>query len=159
MISIPKKIEDCSLEIRQEIRVKAPIEVTFESLLQQIGPANETHDGRPLPMKIEAWPGGRWFRDLGNENGHLWGHVQAIKRPTLLEFCGPMFASYPFNSNVQYRLSEEGGETVIRFQHLAFGFVDHEQSKGINEGWGSMIDRVKKAAEKSRGAGAAGAKR
>lgn len=154
MSSIPKKVEDCTLEIRQEIRVKAPIEATFESLLEQIGPANENYDGNPLPMKIEAWPGGRWFRDLGNGNGHLWGHVQAIKRPTLLEFCGPMFASYPFTSNVQYRLSEEGGETVIRFQHLAFGFVAHEQKKGINEGWGSMNGRVKKAAEKGN-AGAA----
>jgi uncharacterized protein YndB with AHSA1/START domain len=155
MISIPKKVEDCTLEIKQEIRVKAPIDVTFESLLEQIGPANERGDGTPMPMKIEAWPGGRWFRDLGNGNGHLWGHVQAIKRPTLLEFCGPMFASYPFTSNVQYRLSEEGGETVIRFQHLAFGFVDAEQRKGINEGWGAMNGRVKKAAEKEQ-AGAAG---
>jgi hypothetical protein len=25
------------------------------------------------------------MRDLGDGNGHLWGHVQAIKRPTLLE--------------------------------------------------------------------------
>ncbi len=33
-----------------------------------------------MPMKLEAWPGGRWFRDLGDGNGHLWGHVQAIKR-------------------------------------------------------------------------------
>jgi uncharacterized protein YndB with AHSA1/START domain len=156
MISIPKKVEDCTLEIRQEIRVKAPIDVTFESLLEQIGPANERGDGTPMPMKIEAWPGGRWFRDLGNGNGHLWGHVQAIKKPTLLEFCGPMFASYPFTSNVQYRLSEEGGDTVIRFQHLAFGFVDDEQRKGINEGWGAMNGRVKKAAEKAGRAGAAG---
>lgn len=155
MISIPKKIEDCALEINKEVRVKAPIEVTFESLLEQIGPANETHDGRAMPMKIEAWPGGRWYRDLGNGNGHFWGHVQAIKKPTLLEFCGPMFASYPFTSNVQYRLTEEGGETVITFRHVAFGLVEDEQKRGINEGWGSMIDRVKKAAEKSGQAGAA----
>jgi len=159
MISIPKKIEDCALEINQEIRVKAPIEVTFESLLEQIGPANETHDGKAMPMKIEAWPGGRWYRDLGNGNGHFWANVQAIKRPTLLEFAGPLFASYPFTSNVQYRLSKENGETVITFRHLAFGLVDDEQRKGINEGWISMIKRVKNAAEKARGAEAASANR
>ncbi|HEX3702577.1 MAG TPA: hypothetical protein VHU82_04550 [Vicinamibacterales bacterium] len=34
---------------------------------------------------LEAWPGGRWFRDLGDNTGHLWGHVQAIKPPTLPE--------------------------------------------------------------------------
>ncbi len=49
-----------------------------------------------MPMKIEPWPGGRWYRDLGDNNGHFWGHVQAIKRPTLLEITGPLLASYPF---------------------------------------------------------------
>ncbi len=82
----PKSIEDLMLTITQEIHVRAPIEVTFAALLEQIGPQNERHDGIKMPMKIEAWPGGRWYRDLGDNNGHLWGHVQAIKRPTLLEF-------------------------------------------------------------------------
>jgi len=44
-----------------------------------------------MPMKLEAWPGGRWYRDLGDNNGHYWGTVQAIKKPTLLEICGPLF--------------------------------------------------------------------
>ena len=47
-----------------------------------------------MPMMLEAWPGGRWFRDLGNGNGHLWGHVQAIKAPTLLEITGPLMMSF-----------------------------------------------------------------
>jgi len=66
-------------------------------------------NGTPMPMKLEAWPGGRWFRDLGEGNGHYWGTVQAIKHPTLLEFSGPLFMSQPVANNVQYRLSEENG--------------------------------------------------
>ena len=54
-----------------------------------MGPANEPPDGKRLPMKIAPGPGGRWYRDLGGDNGHFWGHVQAIKKPTLLEICGP----------------------------------------------------------------------
>ena len=46
-------------------------------------------------MKIEAWPGGRWFRALGNNTGHLWDHVQSIKPPKLLEIHGPLFMSTP----------------------------------------------------------------
>ena len=79
-----------TLNINQEIHVNASLEVTFDALLEQIGPHNEKPDGKPMPMKIEPWPGGRWYRDLGDNNGHLWGHVQAIKRPTLLEICGPL---------------------------------------------------------------------
>ena len=47
-------------------------------------------------MKIEAWPGGRWYRDLGDDNGHFWGNVQAIKQPTLLE--SPARCSCPIRS-------------------------------------------------------------
>src|SRR5580704_4813799 len=98
-------LENLTLNITQEIHVKASLEVTFEALLEQLGPGNEVTNGTPMPMKLEAWPGGRWFRDLGNGDGHFWATVQAIKRPTLLEFAGPLFMSYPVVSNVQYRLS------------------------------------------------------
>jgi hypothetical protein len=96
-----------TLSITEEIRVQAPIDVTFATLIEQLGPFNETPEGQSMNMKIEAWPGGRWYRDLGDGNGHFWGHVQAIKRPTLLEICGPLFMSYPVVSNLQYRLREE----------------------------------------------------
>jgi hypothetical protein len=98
-------------------------------------------------MKLEAWPGGRWFRDLGDGNGHFWASVQAIKRPSLLEFCGPLFMSYPVSNNVQYRLSEESGETVIRFRHSALGLIDEEHRKGVVTGWNHMGEMVRKRAE------------
>jgi len=107
MVSTALSLESLSLVVTQEILVKATLEKTFAALLEQLGPENDTPDGRKMPMKIEPWPGGRWFRDLGENNGHLWGHVQAIKRPTLLEITGPLFMSYAVTSNVQYRLSEE----------------------------------------------------
>jgi len=139
--------EDLTLNITQEIHVKASLEVTFNALLEQIGPANMAGEDNPMPMKIQPWPGGRWYRDLGNNNGHLWAHVQAIKRPTLLEFCGPLFASYPLVSNVQYRLTEADGGTKIVFRHTALGFIQDDHKSGVNKGWESMLDRVRKAAE------------
>jgi len=145
-----KAVEDLTLVVTHEIHVKAPIDVTFEALLEQIGPENQRDDGSPMPFTIEAWPAGRWYRDLGNGNGHLWGHVQAIKRPTLLEFSGPLFMSYPAANNVQYRLSEEEGGTLIKFQHLALGFIPEDHRKGVVGGWKHMLDRAGKAAEARR---------
>src|SRR5262244_4027383 len=84
-----------TLEVTREEKIAAPIEVVFETLLEQLGPLNETRPGSPLPMKLEPWPGGRWYRDLGNNTGHFWGHVQVIKPPALLEISGPLFMSYP----------------------------------------------------------------
>jgi len=142
-------IENLILNINQEIRVNASLEVTFASLLEQMGTENETPDGKPLPMKIEPWPGGRWYRDLGDNNGHFWGHVQAIKRPTLLEITGPLFASYPLVSNLQYRLSESDGGTLIQFRHSALGFIQEEHKRGVATGWSSLLERVRGKAESS----------
>lgn len=142
-------IESLSLLITQEIHVRASLENTFEALLEQIGPENESERGK-MPMKIEPWPGGRWYRDLGDNNGHLWGHVQAIKRPTLLEITGPLFMSSGVISNVQYRLSEENGETVIRFHHKAFGLIQDEHRRGVTPGWTNVNQRIKDRAERTK---------
>lgn len=148
-------IESLTLNITQEIHVRAPLETTFEALLEELGPASPHSDGTPMPMKVEAWPGGRWYRDLGDGNGHFWGHVQAIKKPTLLEFVGPLFMSYPVSSNVQYRLTAVEGGTLITFQHKAFGFIEEQHRKGVTTGWGSIHERVRKTAE-AKGSFAAG---
>jgi len=148
-------LDSLTLNINQEIHVKASLEVTFAALLEQLGPGNEVSNGTPMPMVLEAWPGGRWFRDLGDGNGHFWAHVQAIKRPTLLEFAGPLFMSYPVSSNVQYRLSETDGGTLIKFRHAALGLIQDDHRKGVTGGWGTINERVRKAAE-ANGSFAAG---
>jgi hypothetical protein len=151
MVLTATSIEDLTLEITQEMNVRAPLDVTFAALLDEMGPQNVTPDGTPLPMKLEAWPGGRWYRDLGDNNGHFWGHVQAIKRPTLIEIVGPLFASYPFVSNVQYRLSEANGGTLISFRHSALGLVQEQHRAGVNKGWSALLERIRTHAEKRIG--------
>jgi hypothetical protein len=150
MIATEQTLENLTLTINQEIHVQAPLDVTFAALLEQLGPGNETPDGKSLNMKIEPWPGGRWYRDMGDGNGHFWANVKAIMRPTLLEFAGPLFASFPFVSNVQYRLSEVDGGTLIAFRHAALGFVPDGQKAEMNKGWSAMNERVRIHAEAGR---------
>jgi hypothetical protein len=147
MIATAQSIENLTLNLMQEIRVHAPLKVTFAALLEQLGPEHDTLDGKRMPMKIEAWPGGRWHRDLGDANGHFWGHVQAIKRPTLLEITGPVFMSDPVVSNVQHRLCEQNGETLIKFQHTALGLIQDEHREGMERGWTHIHSRVRQRAE------------
>jgi uncharacterized protein YndB with AHSA1/START domain len=140
--------EGLTLNITQETYVKATMEATFEALLEQMGPHNERPDGTPMPMKIEAWPGGRWYRDLGGNDGHFWGNVQAIVRPRLLEICGPLFASSPLVSNVQYRLKEADGGTIISFRHSAIGSLPEDHRTGVNAGWAALLEKTRKRAER-----------
>ncbi len=143
-----------TINILKTIEIASPIEVVFASVLEELGPGSELPDGRPFPMKVEPWPGGRWFRDLGNNAGHLWGHVQVIKPPTLLELCGPMPMSFPAMNHVQYRLKAEGTMTTLTLHHRGMGLLGADHIQEMPKGWGHAVDRIKMVAErKLRGGG------
>src|SRR5258707_1850661 len=135
-----------SFEIGKEIEISAPIDIAFEATLEQLGPEGQMPGGKPFPMKIEPWPGGRWYRDLGKNAGHLWGHVQVIKPPTLLEVTGPLFMSYAAVSHIQYRLTEQGRGTHLSLVHRAFGEIAPEHRENVGKGWEHTLMRVQKRA-------------
>ena len=137
-----------TIEIQKTIDIAAPIEIAFEAMLEEIGPEAQIMDGTPMPFKLEAWPGGRWYRDLGTQTGHLWGHVQVIKPPTLLEISGPMMMSYPSANHIQYRFSAQGSRTQLAFIHRGFGLITQQHREGLPQGWNKWIDKIRDRAEK-----------
>lgn len=140
------------LEVVRDVEVAAPPDIVFETILEQLGPLNEGPEREPIPMKLEAWPGGRWFRDFGNNTGHFWGHVQSLIPNELLEIHGPMFMSAPAVSHVLYRLTEEKGATRIKFSHRAIGQIPEELLDGVdvNKGWNNHFVRIKERAERQK---------
>ena len=140
-------LENQTFTITEEINVRASLEQTFDSLIAQMGRLNESPDGTPLPMVLEPHPGGRWYRELGGDNGHLWGFVQSIKRHTLLEIWGPLFMSTGATSNLMYRLSETPEGTLISFRHTVVGPFPEEHRPRMGSGWAALHARVRKAAE------------
>ena len=137
-----------TLNVRKEMLIQAPVEIVWESLLEEMGPDGELPDGTKFPRVLEAWPGGRWYRDQGKNTGNLWGHVQVIKPPTLLEICGPMFMSYPVASHLQYRLKAEGERaTKLALVHQAIGLLDPQHMEGVNKGWEFINQHVRRIAE------------
>jgi uncharacterized protein YndB with AHSA1/START domain len=136
-----------SLSIQQEIEISAPIEAAWQAVLDQMGPKSEMPDGKPFPFTLEAWPGGRLFRDLGNSTGHLWGHVQVIKPPKLLEIWGPMMMSFPAINHIQYRLTAEGSQTRLQLSHRAIGIIDEKHREGLSQGFEFWVKRMKELAE------------
>lgn len=140
-----------SINLCKETDIAAPIETVFAAVLEELGPGSEMPDGTPFPMTIEAWPGGRLYRDLGDNAGHLWAHVQVIKPPRLLELRGPLFMSYPAINFVQYRLTEENGGTHLALTHRAFGEIPAEHREGVHEGWGHAVRRIAEIAAANAG--------
>jgi hypothetical protein len=152
------KIDDLTLDTLQSIDIKADIGDVFRSVLNRFGEGFiKAPDGESMQMTLEQWPGGRWFRDRGNGIGHLWGHVQVIKPPVLLELSGPLFMSYPALNHIELKLEQRPGGTRLDFRHRAIGFIDPEHRQGVTTGWKFVLDQV--AQDCSSKDGRAGARR
>ena len=132
------------LDTTQSIDINADIGAVFRSVLHRLGEGSTNAQGESMQMILEQWPGGRWFRDRGNGIGHLWGHVQVIKPPVLIELSGPMFMSYPAINHIELRLEEIPGGTKVALRHRAIGFIDPAHRAGVSGGWSHLLDVVAK---------------
>ena len=137
-------LEDLTLDSTQSIDIKAEIESVFRSVLHRLGEGFTKPDGESLHMIMEQRPGGRWFRNRGNGIGHLWGHVQVIKPPVLLELSGPLFMSYPALNHIEVKLEQRRGGTHVDLRHRAIGLIDPAHRQGVTIGWKYMLDTVAK---------------
>ena len=141
------KIDDLTLDVEQHVEINAPPEKVFPALLHNFGKGNTRPDGQSLQLELEAKPGGRWYRDRGNGVGHLWGFVQVIKAPELLELSGPMFMSYPAMNHVEMKVQKTAGGSKVTLRHRAIGMIDPEHRKNVSMGWNHMLQQLKKASE------------
>jgi hypothetical protein len=138
---------DLTLDIEQHIDIKAAPEKAFAAVLHRFGKGSTRTDGQSLELLLEPKPGGRWYRDRGNGVGHLWGFVQAIKPPTLLELSGPLFMSYPATNHIEIKIEPVAGGCRVALRHRAIGMIDPQHRKGVGTGWSHMLAEVKKDCE------------
>ena len=142
-----EKLEVQTLDFTTEAVIAAPIDITWDAVLAELGPEGSMPDEKgnvkPYPFVFEPWPGGHWYRDLGNKTGHFWGHVQVIKPPKLLEIFGPCYISYPATNHLQYRLTDEGGDrTRLKVTNRAFGYMPKDFMVGVEQGWEHGLKRI-----------------
>ena len=142
----PQSLDQTILEFSQEIKIEAPLADVFEGMVHRL---TDGHRGGPeaLPLELERQPGGRWFRDLGNGTGHLWGFVQSYKPPTLLEIFGPMFMSYPVSGHMIIRFEVAGEGTRLSFRYSAFGLLQDDHRTGIKTEFASMLADLQESVE------------
>jgi hypothetical protein len=144
-------LEDMTLDVEQHIEVKGAIGSVFRSVLNRLGEGNTRPDGVSMQMILEEWAGGRWFRDRGDGIQHLWGHVQVIKPPVLIELSGPMFMSYPAINHLELKLDEIAGGTKVTLRHRAIGFLDPQHKEGVTQGWHALLDSIAEDFSKASG--------
>ena len=136
-------LEDLTLDVEQSIEMKADIGDVFKRTLYRFGEGNLGPDGTSLNLILEEWAGGRWFRDRGDGIQHLWGHVQVLKPPVLIEISGPLFMSYPAINHIEIKFEQIASGTRVNFRHRAIGMIDPNHREGVTEGWGQMLAAIK----------------
>jgi hypothetical protein len=136
------KLEQLTLDIEQSTEIKADIGDVYKRTLHRLGEGNAAPDGTSLNMILEEWAGGRWFRDRGEGIQHLWGHVQVIKPPVLIELSGPMFMSYPAINHLEVKFEKIAGGTNVTLRHRAIGMISDEHREGISHGWKNILDTL-----------------
>lgn len=147
----PAVRDEMLMQIEQSIEIHTAPEKVFEGLIKHLCDM-EGEPGKPrVQLKLERKPGGRWYRDLGSDSGHLWGFVQSIKPPTLLEIWGPMMISNPVACHLIARLTPTSGGTKVVFKNEVLGPIPEEyreeMKKGMEAGWGQLLDAVKRDLE------------
>ncbi|MGA9981002.1 MAG: SRPBCC domain-containing protein [Candidatus Sulfotelmatobacter sp.] len=140
-------LDDLTLDLEQHIDIKATPEKAFAAVLHRLGKGNTRPNGESLEMLLEPKAGGRWYRDRGNGIGHLWGFVQVIKAPTLLELSGPMFMSYPAINHVEVKIEPAAAGCKVVLRHRAIGMIDPEHRKNVVGGWAHLLATTKKDCE------------
>jgi hypothetical protein len=143
------KVEDLTLDVVQTVEIKATPEKVFAAVLHRFGKGNTRPDGQSMQMLLEPRAGGRWYRDRGNGVEHLWGFVQVMKAPTLLELSGPMFMSYPAMNHVEIKVEPMAGGCKLHLRHRALGMIDPEHRKGVGEGWSYTARLIKQDSEQA----------
>ena len=143
-----QSLDQAILDFSQEIDIEATPEDVFEGIVHRL---TEGHSGGPdhppLPLELERRPGGRWYRNLGDDHGHLWGFVQSYKPPTLLELFGPLFMSYPVMGHIIIRVNEVGQGSRLSFHYSGFGLLQEDHKTGLKSGYASMLQEVKENVE------------
>lgn len=144
-------LDEMTLDIQQEAVINGPIDDVFKGVIYRFGKGSTTPDGASMQLDIEEFAGGRWIRDRGDGVQHLWGHVQVIKAPTLLELSGPMFMSYPALNHIEIKLEEADGGTKIMFRHRALGLLDAQHREGVKDGWKHFLTSIENDFAKTAG--------
>jgi len=137
-------------EVLAEVRIDAPTERVWKALVEETPEwwrPEFCTDPSAEAFRIEARVGGRAWEDWGDGQGQIWGIVNGVRRGSYLQIVGDSSKEWggPHRSIMTYRLTEEGGESVLRLEHSIFGVVDEKTKASLTEGWRFLLHDCMKA--------------
>ena len=123
-----------------EVLIEAPIERVWRAMVVDtnewwhreffIGPD-------PKALLIEPRLGGRMYEDWGDGEGMIWGHVNMVRSPELLQIVGDCSKDFggPSRHIMTWNLEQDGGTTRLRLEHSIHGHVTAQVEENTSAGW------------------------
>lgn len=136
------------VHIEDEIRIGAPASRVFGAMVGEIGMWFwRGEEGTDPPAKLEAWAGGRFFREWGEGNTELFATVGLIKKDRQLRLLGSIGGRHAIASVADLVLEEEGDETLVRVTHRVSGEVTDAEVGDYESGWHDELASLKRWVE------------
>lgn len=123
------------IDVRTELRVAAPREKVWESLLR-IGEWWPHRFREGAGVTLEPHLGGRWFEDWGDGAGALYGLVAELEPGRMLRFSGTLGMRGAVVSvwSLELEDADDGGTLLVGW-HRAQGDIGEETRATYVEGW------------------------
>jgi uncharacterized protein YndB with AHSA1/START domain len=144
--------------IKKQLVVDAPAERAFRVFTANMGQwwPREHHIGKSAlkDCVIEPKVDGRWFERGEDGSECLWGKVLAWDPPKRVVLAWQLDAQWTYDpqlvTEVEVTFTAEGPKrTRVEFEHRnleRFGAKAEEMKKGMDAGWGGILDSYVKAA-------------
>lgn len=131
-------IVDGRLDVAGDVTIDAPRQRVWDGIVR-MGDwwPHRFKDGSSV--SFEPVVGGRFWEEWGDGAGALYGTVAKLDAPSHLTVTGPMGMGGPVVGVWSFDLAEEGGRTVLRYEHRAFGEITEEQRAGYTAGWPEVL--------------------
>ena len=138
-----------TFDIHAEIRIDAPTQVVWRSLVEDIG-AWWPHSFSDEPrISLEPWVGGR-FMEEWDEGSALYAIVTHIVVGTRLTTTGAMGLQGARQYVKTYTLEADGEGTIVRTVASMLGDISPEIRDGYTAGGRELLEALKAHAETSR---------
>jgi DNA-binding transcriptional ArsR family regulator/uncharacterized protein YndB with AHSA1/START domain len=139
------------IDVRAEHVVQAPVDTTWEALLELTRWWRRCWDGEQS-LRFEPYLGGRLSlvpdRDAKGGSGELWGTVRELRPQDRLTIEGSMGIAGPVLGVWQMLLTHgDDPTTTVTLEHRVLGDVDAETRSGFTTGWPQTLAALAAHAE------------
>ena len=128
-------------QTEQEVLVEADPNRVFDGLLDVNAWWSHRYSDDSKEVRLEPFIGGRFYEVYNDaDDGTLYATVTSIRRGEHLSLTGSAGMEGAVVGFVRFDLEAQGGQTLLKLSHRAFGDIGETRKQNYNAGWGQLLN-------------------